>query len=69
MSDSATKRGAGQGQLALSRLEGEKIILLLPSGDRISVTVVSARGGKARVSLRAPRCVRIYREEVCPAAG
>ncbi len=49
--------------LALSRFVGESIILDTSDG-RIAVTVVQVRGDKVRLSVDAPRHVRVDRAEI-----
>ncbi|MDR0382562.1 MAG: carbon storage regulator CsrA [Spirochaetaceae bacterium] len=46
--------------LILTRKNGEKIII----GDGITVSVIEARGGEARIGVDAPKTVKVYREEV-----
>lgn len=46
--------------LVLSRKETEKIVI----GDIITITVVQAKGGKARIYIDAPRDVPVHRAEV-----
>ena len=50
--------------LVLTRSRLEKIILTLPSGDRVQLTVVDIRGDKVRLGIEAPDDVRIHRGEV-----
>lgn len=52
--------------LVLSRRPGESIILTLPSGETIRVTVVKIDRGKMKLSFTAPENVRIMREELLP---
>lgn len=46
--------------LVLTRNTGESIRI----GDDIEISVAEVRGGSVRLSIKAPRDVRIYREEV-----
>ena len=46
--------------LVLSRKIGEKIVV----GDGITITVLAARNGRARLGLTAPKETRIDREEI-----
>jgi len=46
--------------LVLSRGVNESIII----GDQIEVTVVSVKGDRVRVGIRAPRTVPVHRKEV-----
>lgn len=46
--------------LALTRKAGERIVI----GDNIVVTVVSIKGDNIRLTIEAPREVKIYRGEI-----
>lgn len=46
--------------LALTRKVGERIVI----GDNIVVTVVSIKGDNIRISIEAPREIKIYRGEI-----
>ena len=46
--------------LVLSRKIGEKIVV----GDGITITVLAARNGRARLGLTAPKETRIDRQEI-----
>ena len=51
--------------LALTRKEGERIVLLVPAGEdqvEIVVEVSESRSGTARLGIDAPQKVRIVRE-------
>lgn len=50
--------------LVLSRKKGETIVLTLPTGEKIEVTVVDIDRGKARLGIVAPKSIPVYREEV-----
>lgn len=50
--------------LVLGRNEGQKVMLTLPSGEVIAVSVVAVRGKKARLGFESPKNVSIDREEV-----
>lgn len=52
--------------LVLSRRPGESIVITLPSGEVIRVTVVQIDRDKMRLSIDAPVDVRIMREELLP---
>ena len=47
--------------LVLSRHKGERICI----GDGIIVTVIAARGDKARIGIEAPPDIPVDREEIC----
>lgn len=53
--------------LVLSRNPGEKVIIVTPSGEEITVCVVEVRGDRARMGFEAPREYAIHREEVMQA--
>lgn len=46
--------------LVLSRKPGEKIII----GDNVEVTVVAIKGNQVKISINAPKDVKILREEL-----
>lgn len=46
--------------LALTRKVGERIVI----GDNIVVTVVSIKGDNIRITIEAPREIKIYRGEI-----
>lgn len=50
--------------LVLSRKKNESIILTLPSGDTIRVSVVDLYHGKVRLGFEASKEVKIFREEL-----
>lgn len=53
--------------LVLSRLKNEAVVITIPGGQQIRVTLVDVRtgnGGKARLGFEAPRDVIIHRAEV-----
>lgn len=54
--------------LALSRKIGEAIVFPLPEGD-VTVTVVDIRGDDVKLSIDAPRSVKILREELVEPAN
>lgn len=51
--------------IVLTRTEGQRILI---DGGRIIIKLNRARRGRARISIEAPRSVRIVREELleCP---
>ena len=50
--------------LTLKRKHDESIVIQLPDGSNIWVTVRFIRGGDCRLSVNAPSSVRVDREEV-----
>jgi carbon storage regulator CsrA len=46
--------------LALTRAENESIIITLPTGEKITVTIL----GKNKIGIDAPREVSVIREEL-----
>lgn len=52
--------------LVLGRKLGEKVMLDLPSGERVTLTVVDIDRGKVRIGIAAPPAVAIYRQELLP---
>src|SRR3712207_393069 len=50
----------GSSVLIITRRAGEKIML----GDEVAVEVMEIVGNQVRVGIRAPRSVRVYREEL-----
>lgn len=52
--------------LVISRLEGESIVLFLPGGDRITLTVERTGAHKVRLGIEAPPTVGIWRDELLP---
>jgi len=50
--------------LVLSRKRGEEIKLYLPSGEEVSIVLVSHNDNKARIGLIAPASVDIVRSEL-----
>lgn len=50
--------------LVLTRNVDQEIICVLPSGELMTVKVLSSRGGAARVGLNAPSQVKIFRREI-----
>lgn len=49
-----------EGNLVLSREVGEEIVI----GDNVFIRLYAMRGGKATISIRAPKDVRILRREL-----
>lgn len=57
--------------LSLERREGQQIVIMLPGGDTVLVTLTQARKpGRARLHLAAPPHVKLLRAELAekPAA-
>jgi carbon storage regulator len=50
--------------LVLSRKENESVVLTLPNGEEILLTVVAIDHGKVRIGFKAPRDVKIFRTEL-----
>ena len=53
--------------LVLSRKVGESIIVTLPGGQKVVVTLVELDRGRVRLSVCAPREVPVYRGEIIEA--
>ncbi len=49
--------------LVLRRVAGQAVVLTLPSGETITVALMSAKGGRASLGFQAPADVRIDRAE------
>lgn len=52
--------------LVLSRKPDEQIIIALPGGWTVTMTVIEFDRGKVRLGFSAPAEVQIYRREICP---
>lgn len=50
--------------LILTRRPGESLIIELPTGERIEVTVLSIKGTQVRIGTDAPVDIAIVREEL-----
>jgi carbon storage regulator len=50
--------------LVLTRRPGEILIIELPTGEQVEVTVLSAKGNQVRLGLDAPAEIQILREEL-----
>ena len=50
--------------LVLSRKKSEVVMVTLPDGREISVTVCEVRGEKVRIGFEAPADVAVHRQEV-----
>jgi carbon storage regulator CsrA len=35
-------------------------------GDDVTVVILGIKGSQVRVGIEAPKCINIYREEICP---
>ena len=58
--------------LILTRRPGETLIIELPTGERIEVTVLEVKGNQVRIGTAAPGEISIVREELLdssPAEG
>ena len=54
--------------LVLTRRVGESLIIKLPTGDPIKVTVLGVKGNQVRMGTDAPDDIKILREELCESA-
>lgn len=52
--------------LCLKRAEGEKLILITGSGERIEIVVNYVYHRRVMLAIDAPKSVNIYREEILP---
>jgi carbon storage regulator len=50
--------------LVLTRREGETLIIELPTGEKIAVTVLGVKGNQVRIGTAAPDDISIVREEL-----
>jgi len=50
--------------LVLTRCPGESLIIELPTGKRIEVTVLEVKGNQIRIGTNAPDDIAIVREEL-----
>ncbi len=50
--------------LVLSRKEGERVVFLLPNGEKITVVVNSIKGNRNSLAIEAPQDVKILRGEL-----
>ena len=50
--------------LILTRRPGETLIIELPTGERIEVTVLGIKGNQIRIGTNAPDEISIVREEL-----
>lgn len=58
----------------VNRKEGEKVIVVAPSGERITIEVQAVQGGRAKLALSAPQAFRFIHKvepepEVCAYCG
>ncbi len=60
----APVRTPGKGRLCLRRRLGESIIITLPDGQLVTLTVGADRGSQVRLDFEAPSAVVIDRKEV-----
>jgi len=54
--------------LILTRRPGETLIIKLPTGEQITVTVLQVKGNQVRVGTDAPDDIAIVREELLESA-
>jgi len=50
--------------LILTRRPGETLIITLPTGEQIKVTVLGIKGNQVRIGTDAPEAISIVREEL-----
>ena len=50
--------------LILTRRLGESIIIELPTGQQIQVTVLGVKGNQVRIGTEAPKEIAVHREEI-----
>ena len=50
--------------LILTRRPGETLIIELPNGKQIDVTVLEVKGNQVRIGINAPKDVAVHREEI-----
>ncbi len=50
--------------LILTRRPGESIIIELPTGQQIEVTVLGIKGNQVRIGTEAPKDIAVHREEI-----
>ena len=50
--------------LILTRRPGETLIIALPTGDHIEVSVLGIKGNQVRIGTDAPEAISIVREEL-----
>lgn len=53
--------------LVLSRKRGEKVVIVTPGGEEITISVIEIRGDRARMGFDAPKDHAIHRDEVMQA--
>lgn len=50
--------------LILTRRVGETIVIKLPSGEAIEVTVLGVKGNQVRIGTTAPKHIAVNRQEI-----
>lgn len=50
--------------LNLTRRVGETIVITLPSGETVAVTVLSVKGNQVRIGTVAPKHIAVDRQEI-----
>lgn len=50
--------------LILTRRVAETIVITLPSGETVSVTVLGVKGNQVRIGTAAPKHIGIHRQEI-----
>jgi carbon storage regulator len=48
--------------LILSRRAGEALMI----GDDVTIVILGIKGSQVRVGIEAPKCIKVYREEIWP---
>jgi carbon storage regulator len=48
--------------LILSGRAGEALMI----GDDVTIVILGIKGSQVRVGIEAPKCINVYREEICP---
>jgi carbon storage regulator len=48
--------------LILSRRAGDALMI----GDDVTIVILGIKGSQVRVGIEAPKCINVYRKEICP---
>jgi carbon storage regulator len=54
--------------LVLTRRVGESILIEIPTGDPVKVTVLGVKGNQVRIGTDAPNDINLLREGLCESA-